>query len=797
MRRTIVSLILSAIMIVALAHGQSSRTELRTLSIPGVGSWDFNIYLPPGYDLTTERYPVVYLFRGAVDEWLDRTEDASRNGRNVQLIADTLIALRKMGGVILVMPGFTAMTSAASEADYSFILNTLIPHIDQQYRTLPSRWHRGVDGFSLGGLHMVNLLWRDPERFASAGFYDGTTSLFNLSLMQNAGEKYFARLLPIQFLLHSAAVAPSNLNNNRQFLSLLNSYGISNSFEDLIFSSSSQHNWWYADEHMMRALPLHWAKAHSAPRNLPVQFLSPPAVVAGTLRLAWSLGPSADSLKTLVELSSDGGLSWRTLLFGTPANPSFDWNTTEVKDGTRYLLKIQVFGDTTYGIAMSPQRFTVDNPGNGAPDIAWISPRRGEVVSGLSTIRWTAEDPEGVPIQLSLSSSADNGATWHTIDNQVQNSGSYVINTQVLANSSTTVLRLTASDGAMTSEAVSDPFEVLNIRQTSSAVRHTAGNGNGRLIVNIADPAQLTGHTYRVTFNDSVRSRKTYDVRDLTASAYSVRNVEFSGTGSEGPLFDGIRLSVFDPPTVVCNTDSTRWTTGTSTLSWQVSVPTIYLSPDTIRGTPYPADYEFRISDHVVDTSDTFLGAAAVPLMFSVWNVTENRRVKVVVNELDADGKISRFDEVYILEHDLMRQKILTWLVFFSGDPSATLPVAGNVFELKTTKPLTSVDVFEFSTTVSDAGADLVLPHLIELFQNYPNPFNASTSLEFNLSSSQFVSLRIFDVLGREVAKPVHEVRSPGRHRIHWNSGSIPSGIYFYRLETAGTHLSRAMTLLK
>lgn len=107
---------------------------------------------------------------------------------------------------------------------------------------------------------MVNLIWRNPDRFASAGSYDGTLSLFNFNQMTAAGEPYFARLRPVQFLLHSAAVAPSNLNTNRQFESLLNIHGIHNTFDNLLFSSSSQHNWWNADEHMVRALPLHWSK---------------------------------------------------------------------------------------------------------------------------------------------------------------------------------------------------------------------------------------------------------------------------------------------------------------------------------------------------------------------------------------------------------------------------------------------------------------------------------------------------------------------------------------------------------
>lgn len=120
MKSRSITFLLAALLVSTLGSAQSSRIELRTLTVPGAGTWNFNVYLPPGYDGSTERYPVLYLFRGAVDEWLDRTEDASRNGRNIQTITDTLIAQGKMGGVILVMPGFTAMTGPATEADFTW-----------------------------------------------------------------------------------------------------------------------------------------------------------------------------------------------------------------------------------------------------------------------------------------------------------------------------------------------------------------------------------------------------------------------------------------------------------------------------------------------------------------------------------------------------------------------------------------------------------------------------------------------------------------------------------------------------
>ncbi|MDP2883408.1 MAG: alpha/beta hydrolase-fold protein [Ignavibacteria bacterium] len=782
--RRIIMLFLATIAVSSLLHPQANRTELRSLTVPGGGNWSFNVYLPPGYDRSTERYPVVYLFRGAVDEWLDRAEDASRNGRNIQDITDTLIAQGKMGGVILVMPGFTAMTGPASEADYAFILNTLIPFIDQNYRTLPSRWHRGLDGFSLGGLHMVNLIWRNPERFASAGSYDGSLFLFNFTQMIAAGEPYFARLRPIQFLLHSAAIAPSNLSDNRRFDTLLNSYGIHNISSDLLFSTTSQHNWWNADEHMIRALPLHWSKFQAPPHNVPLFWTSTlPARAAGTVRLSWSIGRASDSLKTMVEYSKNAGASWQTLLFASRRDSVFDWNTRNDLDGTRYLARIQVFGDTSYGILQATPRFTVDNPGNSPPDALFLSPQKNEKASGTYLITWSAEDPEGDPVRTSIYGSSDNGKSWQTIVTDISNTGSYAWSSQFSANSPAYLLKLRCSDGALTSEVISEPIEITNAREPIAGIRHTAGGSDGRVVVNIVDRSRLTGHTYRILFDDTTSTQKLYNVLDGTNSTYLLRNTPFVGDGSEGPSFDGLRLRVFDYPLVSNNRDSTRWTKGNSTLTSQITVPTFSVGNETIKGVAYPSDYEIRIADRIVDTSSTLFGAGATPLSFTVWNTTENHRVPVIISELDGDGKISRFDDMFILEKDRHGQFIVTWEIFFSGDERAVLPVTGDVFTLKTIKPIRSNDVFEFTSTATGiAGEDRLIPDAIELFQNYPNPFNPTTTIRYQLSVISGVKLSVFDILGREVALLVQEQKEAGHYSVQWNASVLASGLYFYQL---------------
>ena len=78
-------------------------------------------------------------------------------------------------------------------------------------------------------------------------------------------------------------------------------------------------------------------------------------------------------------------------------------------------------------------------------------------------------------------------------------------------------------------------------------------------------------------------------------------------------------------------------------------------------------------------------------------------------------------------------------------------------------------------------------PKVFSLQQNYPNPFNPSTRISFDLPSKSFVSLKIFDLIGREVATLVSEELSAGSYAKQWNATRLPSGVYFYRLQARQT----------
>lgn len=83
------------------------------------------------------------------------------------------------------------------------------------------------------------------------------------------------------------------------------------------------------------------------------------------------------------------------------------------------------------------------------------------------------------------------------------------------------------------------------------------------------------------------------------------------------------------------------------------------------------------------------------------------------------------------------------------------------------------------------------------LYQNYPNPFNPSTRIDFDLNKKDFVSLKIFDINGREIATLVDELKESGRHSAVWNAGGVASGIYFVRIMSGNFSESMRMLLIR
>jgi len=111
-------------------------------------------------------------------------------------------------------------------------------------------------------------------------------------------------------------------------------------------------------------------------------------------------------------------------------------------------------------------------------------------------------------------------------------------------------------------------------------------------------------------------------------------------------------------------------------------------------------------------------------------------------------------------------------------------------------------EAFVFSAPVATAialenGALSNLPADFELQQNYPNPFNPSTTIEFSLPRSSDVTLKVFDLLGKEIATLVDKKLAVGRHKVRWDAGEVENGIYFYRLQAGSFVKTKKLIVLK
>jgi hypothetical protein len=101
---------------------------------------------------------------------------------------------------------------------------------------------------------------------------------------------------------------------------------------------------------------------------------------------------------------------------------------------------------------------------------------------------------------------------------------------------------------------------------------------------------------------------------------------------------------------------------------------------------------------------------------------------------------------------------------------------------------------FEYSQAVE---VDIVLPQVFNLEQNYPNPFNPSTTINFSIPDNELVNLKLYDVMGKEVAELLNEEKSAGSHSIVFNASMLASGTYFYKLQVGVKTKVRKMLLLK
>ncbi len=211
-----------------------------------------------------------------------------------------------------------------------------------------------------------------------------------------------------------------------------------------------------------------------------------------------------------------------------------------------------------------------------------------------------------------------------------------------------------------------------------------------------------------------------------------------------------------------------------------------------------------------------------VRIPFEVWEVERNRQINCVITDRNVDAaspwgnsgtpqwyRIAgrNYIEFIATPYDSTTLKIrtdahVTWTLIFQDGESAALCKwhTGDVLRIVYDNPITpGVDTYTFKTPGSILSAENTngKVYTFALEQNYPNPFNPATKIAYSIPRAGHVSMKVFDILGREVLTLVNTEMKAGEYSVDFNASNFASGIYFYKLQAGDKSIVKKMMLLK
>ena len=217
----------------------------------------------------------------------------------------------------------------------------------------------------------------------------------------------------------------------------------------------------------------------------------------------------------------------------------------------------------------------------------------------------------------------------------------------------------------------------------------------------------------------------------------------------------------------------------------------------------YLVSEPFQLSDNSMFLYSIKYGVSDSSAAVNLLSNT-NKFINFKLQLIDAQSLevLGSFDEVTFDQSNVFRYNNLSYQVNTAGIGNRSvflrLKVEDNFNpDYSLSQIYSDNDILEKRSlkTINFTGSEILVSY--DLAQNFPNPFNPSTTIRFQLPQDGMVTLKIFDILGSEVATLVNEEKVAGRYEINFNASSLASGVYIYKLQAGDFVNSKKMILLK
>ena len=344
-----------------------------------------------------------------------------------------------------------------------------------------------------------------------------------------------------------------------------------------------------------------------------------------------------------------------------------------------------------------------------------------------------------------------------------------------------------------------------------------AGPGSGRVDVAVLNPGLLkNGHQYKMVFANSGRFQENanpmFTMTDETDGRTLIENKAVVAIGEETPIVDGLIGYVYNDSSVEINQTKTKWNT-TDVMTTVVRLD--QTGGFTLLNVKYPADFEVRFSDTVIDTSlgQLFFGSPpAKPVNFTVMNTTENKKAQFLFYDPDNNSRFTVGDRLIIVYGDSLGKPAeagnyrSTWSVLMFIDSTQLnlrLPRAGDVLTVATSKPFRTGEAFQFKIRSPRTDVDSAKSALKRIAV-VPNPYVGAASWEppnlFRAGRGErriyFVnlpakcSIRIYTIRGTLVQTLQHDATVENGQE-PWNlvtrdGMDLAYGVYIYHVDAPG-----------